>query len=323
MMVAEVETMYASGRFSGMFRVSKKLLRHYHDIGLLSPERVDPANGYYFYGQAEYEKMKLIMFLRALHMPLSDIKILAELPREQWGEGIHRQLIAIRGQRRDLARVEAELESLEKQITKGGLIDIMDKKTEYIIRTINIAEDILVIGRGARIKHGSPEHMPTIRRLIENFFGDDVPAMVPNRHEPAMRFGICAEYDPKTHEFTYMMGDQATTPAATNAASTNAAVTNAAATTAAPLPDTLRSYVIPAGDYVCVTFSAPDIETITTKALGPGYDELFSWLGSSTEWESAVHGEAYEVYDDKRFEVASWPEMDIWAPIKKTKKRCI
>ncbi|MCL2057587.1 MAG: MerR family transcriptional regulator [Oscillospiraceae bacterium] len=310
--------MYTSGQFSGLFRVSKKLLRHYHDVGLLTPAGVDPANGYYNYGQAEYDKMKLIMFLRALHMPLSDIKVLAELPRGQWGDGIHRHLGAIRGQQRVLARIEAELESLENQIAKGRFVDIMDKKTEYIINVINIAKDIFVIGRGVRIKYGSPEHMPSIRKLIENFFGDDVPAMIPNHVEPTMRFGICAEYAPETGEFTYMMGDQAKAPAPASAtASTTTASTASTTAAAPPLPDTLRSYVIPAGDYVCVTFSAPDIETITTKALTPGYDELFQWLGRSGEWESAAHGVAYEVYDDKRFEVASWPEMDIWAPIKR------
>ena len=49
--------MYTSGQFAGMFRVSKKLLRHYNDIGLLTPSEVNETNGYYYYDQISCEKM--------------------------------------------------------------------------------------------------------------------------------------------------------------------------------------------------------------------------------------------------------------------------
>ncbi len=89
------------------------------------------------------------------------------------------------------------------------------------------------------------------------------------------------------------------------------------------LPDTLRGYEIPAGDYAFVTFSAPDVERVTCEALMPGYDELYSWINNSDEWETIDAFVAYEVYDDNRFEVASWPEMDIWAQVKRKNKKNI
>lgn len=292
--------MYTSGQFSGMFRVSKKLLRHYKEIGLLIPSEVDSSNGYLYYDKNLCEKMKKILYLRSLHISLNDIKAILELPEKDWLKKIHDQLVSIRAEQRMLERIETELVSLKKRISnEKELFDFMERKTEFNIRIFSLYTPIYVIGRAARIVHGSPEHMPTIQSLISDFYGDDVPSMIPNRKEPAMRFGICAEFIPQTREFTYMMGDQ-----------TFSQIENM------KLPDSTRSYVIPSGDYLCVTFSAPDTETITSSALGEGYDKLFGWLGSSDEWESSSLGVAYEVYDNERFEVPSYPEMEIWTPIK-------
>ena len=292
--------MYTSGQFTAIFRVSKKLLRHYNEIGLLMPSEIDSTNGYYYYGETELELMKQIMYLRALQMQLPEIKKMVNLPKRQWHDGIHQHLSFIREQQRGLVRIVAELEFLEEQILNGGLVNNLEKKTEYKIRIINLEKDILVTGCGVRVKHGSPEHMPAIQGLIENYFGDDVPAIIPNRSVSVMRFSICAEFTPETGEFTYMMGDQVTEAASGGA-----------------IPDTLRSHLIAAGDYACVTFSAPDVETLTTQQLMPGYDKLFGWLSNSEEWESSDMGVACEVYEDKRFEVASWPEMAIWTPVKR------
>ena len=75
------EKMYTSGQFAAMFRVSKKLLRHYNEIGLLTPSEIDQANGYSYYGEIERELMKQIMYLRALQMPLHEIIKLINLPK--------------------------------------------------------------------------------------------------------------------------------------------------------------------------------------------------------------------------------------------------
>jgi len=106
--------MYTSGQFAGIFRVPKKLLRHYNEIGLLTPADIDPTNCYYHYGQAEYDKMKQIIYLRMLQIPLIEIKKLVELPRAQWKDDIHQHLSVIRRQQRRLIRIETELVLLEE-----------------------------------------------------------------------------------------------------------------------------------------------------------------------------------------------------------------
>lgn len=40
------------GDFSKLSRVSIRMLRHYDEIGLLSPIKVDPDTGYRYYGES-------------------------------------------------------------------------------------------------------------------------------------------------------------------------------------------------------------------------------------------------------------------------------
>ncbi len=106
--------MYTSGQFAGMFRVSKKLLRYYNDIDLLKPSEIDSMNGYSYYDKNSCERMKRILYLRSLLIPLNEIKYLLELPEDGWSNMVHRHLMKIRTEHRSLERIETELISLEK-----------------------------------------------------------------------------------------------------------------------------------------------------------------------------------------------------------------
>jgi DNA-binding transcriptional MerR regulator len=48
-----VEPTLTIGDFSRATHLSVKMLRHYHDIGLLEPAGVDPYTGYRRYGTAQ------------------------------------------------------------------------------------------------------------------------------------------------------------------------------------------------------------------------------------------------------------------------------
>ena len=295
--------MYTTGQFAGMFRVSKKLLRHYGELGLLVPSKIDSSNGYGSYDERACERMRHILYLRALRVPLADIGKLLDAQCSDWRALIRAHLYETRAELRSLARVEAELAALERRLTTGReIFQDMDKKTEFSIRILRLDEPIHVVGRAARVKPGTPEHMPTIDSLISGFFGDDVPASIPRRKTPGLRFGICAKWDEAAREFTYMMGDQTLDRLSDG-----------------ELPPATRRYEIAAGDYACVTFAGPDNPSVTGPLLGEGYKRLFDWLKASDEWESAVQGAAYEVYEDERFEVPSWPEMDIITPVRRKK----
>jgi DNA-binding transcriptional MerR regulator len=65
--------MFAIGEFARFTRVSVKMLRHYHDIGLLPAARVDPVTGYRYYTAAQLPRLNRILTLRGLGFRLDDI----------------------------------------------------------------------------------------------------------------------------------------------------------------------------------------------------------------------------------------------------------
>jgi len=66
--------MLTIGRFADATGLTAKALRHYDEIGLLVPARVDPDNGYRYYDAEQIEDAVAIRRLRALELPLDEIK---------------------------------------------------------------------------------------------------------------------------------------------------------------------------------------------------------------------------------------------------------
>jgi DNA-binding transcriptional MerR regulator len=63
------------GQFSKICRIPVRLLRHYDDIGLLRPASIDPTTSYRYYHMSQVLDAEIIRLLRALDMPLAEIKI--------------------------------------------------------------------------------------------------------------------------------------------------------------------------------------------------------------------------------------------------------
>ncbi|MEV7894127.1 MerR family transcriptional regulator, partial [Streptomyces cyaneofuscatus] len=57
--------MFTIGDFARYGRVSRRMLRHYDAIGLLRPDRTDPATGYRFYGAAQLARLNRIIARRS------------------------------------------------------------------------------------------------------------------------------------------------------------------------------------------------------------------------------------------------------------------
>jgi DNA-binding transcriptional MerR regulator len=62
------------GRFARSCRLSVKALRHYDELGLLSPARVDPQSGYRYYAREQARDVVMIGMLRSLDLPLAVIR---------------------------------------------------------------------------------------------------------------------------------------------------------------------------------------------------------------------------------------------------------
>lgn len=68
------------GEFSTMTRLSRKALRHYHELGLLEPARIDPVSGYRYYDTGQVRAAQLIRRFRDLDMPVPEVKAVLEAP---------------------------------------------------------------------------------------------------------------------------------------------------------------------------------------------------------------------------------------------------
>lgn len=65
--------MFRIGEFSQIARVSGRLLRYYDSIGLLPPQRIDPATGYRWYSAAQLPRLNRILALKDLGLSLDQI----------------------------------------------------------------------------------------------------------------------------------------------------------------------------------------------------------------------------------------------------------
>ncbi len=88
------------GDFAKATQLGVKTLRHYHDVGLLVPDRIDAASGYRYYAVEQIPVAQVIRRFRDLDMPLGDIAVLLREP----DPGVRSELVAAH-----LARLEEQL----------------------------------------------------------------------------------------------------------------------------------------------------------------------------------------------------------------------
>jgi len=66
-------TIFLSGEFSQIARVSKRLLHYYDEIGLLKPAHIDPQTGYRYYSVRQLPRLNRILALKDLGLALDHI----------------------------------------------------------------------------------------------------------------------------------------------------------------------------------------------------------------------------------------------------------
>ena len=73
-------SLLAIGDFARATHLSVKMLRRYHESGLLEPAEVDPQTGYRHYTTAQIPVAQIIRRFRNLDMPLNDIQAVLAAP---------------------------------------------------------------------------------------------------------------------------------------------------------------------------------------------------------------------------------------------------
>lgn len=119
------KNLFPIGEISKLFHISVSSLRHYENIGLLTPEYVSPDSGYRYYSTEQFEVLNTIRYLRALDMPLSEI-----------GDFL---------KNKDICRIEEKL-LLQKQavLKKQQELKRIEKKIEHRISWLADAQNSIL-----------------------------------------------------------------------------------------------------------------------------------------------------------------------------------
>ena len=112
--------MFGIGTVARLAQASVRTLRHYDDLGLLTPARLDPLTGYRHYTPDQVLRLHRILVLRDMGVPLSEVGQLIDdgVTVEQLRGTLHlcqaearARLVA---QTEQLTRVELRLAQLEE-----------------------------------------------------------------------------------------------------------------------------------------------------------------------------------------------------------------
>lgn len=105
------------GRFSRISGLSVHTLRHYDDVGLLTPAEVDPDSGYRRYRRDQVRQARIIQALRWVDLPVEEVSAaLADPTRLTTGEILRRHRDRLR-RKQDLAA--AQIADIDHYIEKG------------------------------------------------------------------------------------------------------------------------------------------------------------------------------------------------------------
>ena len=124
--------LFQIGDMARLFDLSVSSIRHYEALGLLTPEYIDPATGYRYYGPRQFEVFNTIRYLRALDMPLQEIAdFLQNRDVDRIEEKLRQQKAAVSRKQRELQRVERKIDNRlrtlrEARTAKLDVIELID-----------------------------------------------------------------------------------------------------------------------------------------------------------------------------------------------------
>lgn len=123
------------GEFSKLSRISIRMLRHYDDIGLLTPEETDPFTGYRYYSEAQLVTAGRISALKAMGFKLCGAAEL--LDRWEDRKTLEQRLLA----QRETVRLQAEAEAERLRLLDTALERLRkDKPMKYDVTVKTIPE---------------------------------------------------------------------------------------------------------------------------------------------------------------------------------------
>ena len=140
-----MQALVTIGEFSRLSHLTTKALRHYHDVGLLSPELID-SSGYRRYAPDQVQQAQLVRRLRLLDMPVPEIAAVLAAPDAKSRD---------RAIAEHLQRMEDELGRTQQVVTSlRALLAPSAAPPQVEYRTVG---DLPVVGIRAEVRRSDVE----------------------------------------------------------------------------------------------------------------------------------------------------------------------
>jgi DNA-binding transcriptional MerR regulator/effector-binding domain-containing protein len=138
--LADMQVQLAIGDFSRMTYLSVKALRHYHEVGLLAPSRVDPATGYRQYDVSQVPVAQVIRRFRDLGMPIEGVKAVLQAPDVASRNEV---IVAHLGRMEsELARTQSTVASLRNLLERTVTPITVEHRSVPLTRALAIGEQV-------------------------------------------------------------------------------------------------------------------------------------------------------------------------------------
>lgn len=128
------------GDFARMTFLTVKALRHYHDVGLLEPARIDPHSGYRFYRPEQVATAQLIRRFRDLDLPVEQVRQVLAAP----DEATRNQVIVAHLDRmsRQLRETQETVDSLRRMLGGEELPLSVQRRSAPELHTIAVRAEV-------------------------------------------------------------------------------------------------------------------------------------------------------------------------------------
>ena len=152
----------AIGDFSKMTQLSITTLRHYHDVGVLTPAAVDPASGYRYYTVDQVPVAQVVRRLRELGMPVHEVKAVLQAPDlASRNELIVAHLTRMES---ELARLQSTVASLRALLAGPAPAVSVEHRSVPATRALAISEPVTM----ADLEQWSDEAFATLHGAVRS-----------------------------------------------------------------------------------------------------------------------------------------------------------
>lgn len=143
------QKLFSIGDVAKLFHLSVSSLRHYENVGLLTPEYTDPNSGYRYYGARQFEVLNSIRYLRALDMPLTEIEdFLGNRDVERMEEKLLLQKQTVIAKQKELKRIERKIDNRLRMIAdaKNSVFDTVQLIRKNACRMVWVSDSLKISG---------------------------------------------------------------------------------------------------------------------------------------------------------------------------------